>query len=95
MSVAQELIVGEFKRVLDERFRLSIPSELADRLTAEYPDLKVLFLSGYPGDSQLGHGVLDPGLALLQKPFSPVQLSQKVRERLDGPTKRPTSKLVG
>jgi len=34
MSAARDLIVGEFKRVLDERFRLSIPSELADRLTA-------------------------------------------------------------
>ena len=35
MSVAQDFIVGEFKRVLDERFRLSIPSELTDRLVSE------------------------------------------------------------
>ncbi|MBN1590317.1 MAG: division/cell wall cluster transcriptional repressor MraZ [Pirellulales bacterium] len=37
MSVDQNFIIGEFKRVLDERFRLSIPSELADQLTAESP----------------------------------------------------------
>ncbi|HLA85864.1 MAG TPA: division/cell wall cluster transcriptional repressor MraZ [Thermoguttaceae bacterium] len=35
MTTARDFIVGEFKRVLDERFRLSIPSELADLLTAE------------------------------------------------------------
>jgi MraZ protein len=35
MSAGQDFIVGEFKRVLDERFRLSIPSELAGRLTAD------------------------------------------------------------
>jgi CheY-like chemotaxis protein len=69
--------------------------ELADRLIAEYPNLKVLFLSGYPGDSQLGHGVLDPGLSFLQKPFSPAQLSQRVRESLDAPVKLPASKLAG
>lgn len=34
MPVAQDFIVGEFKRVLDERFRLSIPSELIESLTA-------------------------------------------------------------
>jgi MraZ protein len=34
MTAVQDFIVGEFKRVLDERFRLSIPSELADRLAA-------------------------------------------------------------
>jgi MraZ protein len=37
MAAAREFIVGEFKRVLDERFRLSLPPELAERLTADSP----------------------------------------------------------
>ena len=37
MSAARDFIVGEFKRVLDERYRLSIPSELADQLIVDSP----------------------------------------------------------
>ncbi len=58
--------------------------ELADRLTAERPDLKVLFLSGYTDDAILRHGVLDQDVAFLQKPFTTEELAGKVREVLDG-----------
>jgi DNA-binding response OmpR family regulator len=41
-------------------------------------------MSGYTSDVIMHHGVLDEGLAFLQKPFSPVSLTAKVREVLDG-----------
>jgi two-component system cell cycle sensor histidine kinase/response regulator CckA len=59
--------------------------QLAERLTAERPDLRVLFMSGYTDDALSPHGVLRPGVHYLQKPFSPDVLAQKVREVLDLP----------
>jgi two-component system cell cycle sensor histidine kinase/response regulator CckA len=56
---------------------------LADRLLALRPDLKVLFMSGYPASAIGHHGVLDPGTAFLQKPFTPGSLARKVSEVLD------------
>jgi len=57
---------------------------LAGRLSVVRPDLKVLYMSGYTADA-LGHqGILDAGIALLQKPFTPSSLLDKVREVLDG-----------
>ena len=45
-----------------------------------HPDVKVLYMSGYP-DGALGeHGVLEPGAMLLQKPFTPNGLADKVRQ---------------
>jgi len=56
---------------------------LADRLTADRPDIKVLFMSGYTDNAIAHHGVLDPGITLLQKPFSPMDLARRVRALLD------------
>jgi CheY-like chemotaxis protein len=58
--------------------------QLAERLTAVRPGLKVLFLSGYTDDAMLRHGVREAETAFLQKPFSPDVLASKVREVLDG-----------
>ena len=40
-------------------------------------------MSGYTDEAIVDHGVLDPGIALLQKPFTSETLSQKIREALD------------
>jgi PAS domain S-box-containing protein len=57
--------------------------QLADLLTDTRPSLQVLFLSGYTDEAVLRHGGTDAGVALLQKPFSPIGLARKVREVLD------------
>jgi two-component system, cell cycle sensor histidine kinase and response regulator CckA len=56
---------------------------LWDRLRVLLPDPRVLFMSGYTDDAIARHGVLEPGIAFLQKPFTPFSLAQKVREVLD------------
>jgi PAS domain S-box-containing protein len=58
--------------------------ELASRITAERPDVKVLYISGYTDDSIFRHGVLEGGVAYLQKPFNLKAIAQKIREVLDG-----------
>ena len=57
--------------------------ELADRLQAIRPGMKVLFTSGYTETGIAHGGVLDPGLAFLPKPFDPATLARKVRAVLD------------
>jgi PAS domain S-box-containing protein len=58
--------------------------ELAQRVSAARPNIKVLFLSGYTEDAIIHEGVLEPGTAFLQKPFTLQMLSRKVREVLRG-----------
>jgi len=56
---------------------------LADRLASHCPGLRVLYMSGYTDDAIVRHGMLEPGLAYLQKPFRPDALARKVREVLN------------
>jgi two-component system cell cycle sensor histidine kinase/response regulator CckA len=60
---------------------------MAEWLKSSYPDLKILFTSGYTDDAIAHHGVLDLDLdvAFLPKPYTPSTLTRKVREMLDGP----------
>ena len=58
--------------------------QLADRLVSLQPELKVLYMSGYTDNAIVHHGVLDPGIAYIQKPFTPDALASKVRKILDG-----------
>ena len=57
--------------------------KLADRLKTSRPEAKVLYMSGYTDTAIVQHGLLEPGVAFLQKPFTPEALSRKVREVLD------------
>ena len=57
--------------------------ELAKRLQALLPTLKVLYMSGYPGDFIARHGVSNTETAYLQKPFSQEDLRGKLRKVLD------------
>jgi two-component system cell cycle sensor histidine kinase/response regulator CckA len=57
--------------------------ELAEQLKALYPQLRILFMSGYTNETIVRHGVLATEIKFLPKPFSPVTLTSKVREVLD------------
>ena len=56
--------------------------DLANHLTLQRPQTKTLFMSGYTDDAIVHHGVLEPGLAFLPKPFTSVGLARSVREAL-------------
>jgi PAS domain S-box-containing protein len=59
--------------------------QLAERLLAKHPELKVLYMSGYTDDIVVRHGVLDSDMAFLEKPFSASRLARKVRQILSLP----------
>ncbi|HEX7243360.1 MAG TPA: response regulator [Longimicrobiaceae bacterium] len=64
---------------------------LAQHLCARRPGLRVLFMSGYSEDAVAQHGVLEPGTAFIGKPFTPAELSRRVRGVLDAPGGAPRS----
>jgi CheY-like chemotaxis protein len=57
--------------------------ELAERLLLLRPNIKILYMSGYTDDTIVHHGLADPSITFLQKPFTPAELAHKVREVLD------------
>jgi signal transduction histidine kinase/DNA-binding response OmpR family regulator len=65
--------------------------ELAERLAETHPAMKVLYMSGYTDDAIVHHGVLRPGTAFVQKPFSPDGLTRKIRQVLDAPPGGPAA----
>jgi CheY-like chemotaxis protein len=56
--------------------------DLAQRLQQNQPDLPVLFMSGYNADAIATRGILDPGITVVEKPFTSFDLLGKVRELL-------------
>jgi two-component system cell cycle sensor histidine kinase/response regulator CckA len=63
--------------------------ELAEWLAELRPDVPVLFVSGHTDDDVVRRGLLDPGVAYLQKPFTPEVLARRVREMLDARPRGP------
>jgi len=59
--------------------------ELAEQLSPVRREMKVLYMSGYTDDAIVHHGVLDEGMAFIEKPFTPDTLTRKLREVLDVP----------
>jgi CheY-like chemotaxis protein len=62
--------------------------ELTRQLVERRPALKVIYMSGYTEDAIVRHGVLNPGIAFLHKPFTSEGLGRKIREVLDRPVDR-------
>jgi signal transduction histidine kinase/CheY-like chemotaxis protein len=59
--------------------------ELAGRLTAMRPEMKVLYMSGYTNEIVFRHGISESGPPLLQKPFTLDELARQVRDVLEAP----------
>jgi CheY-like chemotaxis protein len=57
--------------------------ELAEHVTRLRPDIKILYMSGYTDNAIVHHGLLEPDINFLQKPFSTTALSHQVRQVLD------------
>ena len=56
---------------------------LSEEVMKMFPDIGILYMSGYSESVLISHGVSPEGPLFLQKPFSPEALARKVRERLD------------
>jgi CheY-like chemotaxis protein len=57
--------------------------ELAQALASGHPETRVLYMSGYTGEAIVRHGVVEPGVAFLQKPFTPGALARRIRKILE------------
>ena len=57
--------------------------ELAEKLASLQRPARVLYMSGYPSETVVQHGVLEAGVNFLEKPFTLESLAKKVREVLD------------
>jgi DNA-binding NtrC family response regulator len=57
--------------------------DLTRQLVEQRPTLKVIYMSGYTEEAIVHHGVLNPGVAFLHKPFTSETLGRKIREALD------------
>ena len=61
--------------------------EVADRLQLQRPEMKILFVSGYPGSEMVKHGVAEQREAFLSKPLTPSSILRRLRQVLDEPNK--------
>jgi MraZ protein len=81
MPIVQEFLLGEFQRTLDERFRLSIPNELGDALTAHSPDC--ILAKERPGCLSLWSAAvwqsrLDAGIELVKQKMRAGKLQERI-----------------
>lgn len=57
--------------------------ELADQFAERFPDVRVLFSSGYTSDVVVHRGVVDAEIPFVSKPYSQIDLARKVRDLLE------------
>jgi len=57
--------------------------KLADRMARMRPEMKVMYMTGYANEDLLSRGVMEDGISVLSKPFTPMTLTTRVREVLD------------
>ena len=57
--------------------------KLAETIRAARPGMRVLYMSGYPDGAIASHGMLEPGVAYLAKPFTTEAITRRVREVLE------------
>lgn len=57
--------------------------DLAEKIVAYHPEIKILFMSGYTDNAIVHHGVLKEGIEFIQKPFTPTALLEKIRSVLE------------
>lgn len=69
--------------------------QLAQRILKGRPEIKVVYMTGYTDDMVMQHDVLEPGVQLLQKPFTRADLAMKVRGTLDAARIRGESPVFG
>lgn len=67
---------------------------LASALAERLPRIRVLYMSGHAEDVMERHGLLSPGIVVLEKPFSPEQLEEKLRRLLDQRERAPSILVV-
>jgi CheY-like chemotaxis protein len=83
LSIAQEFD-GNIQLVLTDVVMPGMGGkDLVSHLEVIRPGIKALYISGYTDDTIVHHGILDSGVAFLQKPFTVENLSRKVREVID------------
>ena len=58
--------------------------QVADAARAVRPSLKVLFITGYAENAAVGNGHLDPGMAVMTKPFAMDDLAARIRTLIEG-----------
>ncbi len=75
---------GEIQLVLTDVIMPGMSGkDLVSKLKATRPGIKAFYISGYTDNAIVHHGILDPGIAFLQKPFTAENLARKVREVLN------------
>lgn len=67
---------------------------LAEQMRTHFPQIRVLYMSGYTDDTVIRHGLLHDEVSFIQKPFGSLDLARKVRETLDA-THPPRASLQG